>query len=431
MEVDLQDTQSKSLEKATIEALLNRLSDAADEAGELRDIEFVQSSELREAMNIVEEFLRKRKRVCYGGMAINAHLPASQRFYDLHKTLPDYDFFTPDPEADTEELGRALKAGGFDPVVTRLGMHEGTYKIFVNFNSVADLTLMPNWIFQILQKRALVSDGIYYADSDFLRMAMYLELSRPRGEVERWEKVYKRLLLLNMAKPPNMTKCYADKRNHLKRIDKDIHRFLLKYIADQELIFAGGELKRIYNTPNSAKAGFVLNSQNPVLAFAEHPEVHIPLLREVLSEVNPHSKIQVVRWHGDGDKAPEMVGLTQGGRLILVLIAELYCHGYNEVELPEGKPLRIASLDTAITLYYQLTYVRGMDGIVPSSVYCFANSLVEISRKTRDKGKPGVFPMVATSCQGHQPSKASLLKAKAERVASHKRKTRKIKKKTS
>jgi hypothetical protein len=26
---------------------------------------------------------------------------------------------------------------------------------------------------------------------------MYLELSRPRGDIERWKKVYERLMLLN------------------------------------------------------------------------------------------------------------------------------------------------------------------------------------------------------------------------------------------
>ena len=44
---------------------------------------------------------------------------------------------------------------------------------------------------------AIKKDDIYYCPPNFLRMAMYLELSRPGGNVQRWEKILKRLILLN------------------------------------------------------------------------------------------------------------------------------------------------------------------------------------------------------------------------------------------
>ena len=427
METNLLDIQSHSLEKGYIENLLQVLDEASKEASEQRDIEMVQNSDLRHILNLVEDFLRDKKRICYGGMAINAHLPSSQKFYDLRKTLPDYDFFTPTPEEDAAKLKRMIEAAGFDPVVTRLGMHEGTYKVFVNYNSVADLTFMPIWMYTLLQKRALVADGIYYADSSFLRMNMYLELSRPRGEVERWDKVYKRLLLLNMAKPPHTEKCHNDKRKRTQRMSKALHKALLQYVVAEKFTYLGADLKRVYGKPNSAKAGYMMHSQSPILAYVENPEFHLPILRQLVLETEPSSHLKVLVWRGDGDRVPEMYGLQKNGQLILVLIKEDYCHAYNEVQLPEGKMLRIASLDTAITLFYQLTYVRGMEGIVPSSVHCFADMLVDISSRTRDKGKSGAFPAFAVTCHGHQPTKASLLKAKAERVKKHK--TRKLKKK--
>ena len=36
---------------------------------------------------------------------------------------------------------------------------------------------------------------------------MYLELSRPNGDVSRWEKVMKRLTLLNKYYPMDITEC--------------------------------------------------------------------------------------------------------------------------------------------------------------------------------------------------------------------------------
>jgi hypothetical protein len=88
--------------------------------------------------------------------------------------------------------------------------------------------------------------------------------------------------------------------------------------------------------------------------------------------------------------------------------------------------MRIASLDTAITLFYTLSYVRGLEGLVPKSPHCFADALVQLSIKTRDQGMPSKFPLFPTTCHGHQPSKASLLEAKKARIESLKRKTRKV-----
>ena len=43
-------------------------------------------------------------------------------------------------------------------------------------------------------KKVLIKiNGILYATSNLLRLNVYKELSRPEGEVARWEKVFKRL----------------------------------------------------------------------------------------------------------------------------------------------------------------------------------------------------------------------------------------------
>ena len=41
----------------------------------------------------------------------------------------------------------------------------------------------------------------YYCPPDYLRMLMFLELSDPKGNTERWEKVLKRLTILNRNYP--------------------------------------------------------------------------------------------------------------------------------------------------------------------------------------------------------------------------------------
>lgn len=146
MDVDIRNIQTQELDTPPVQKLLHHLSEIVSEAAELRDIEAVRNPALRQALNIVEDFLRKSKRICYGGMAINAHLPASKKFYDFSKTLPDYDFFTPDPEGDVKRLMAIFKKEKFDSVEARIGMHKGTHKIFVNFHAVADITYIPEWL---------------------------------------------------------------------------------------------------------------------------------------------------------------------------------------------------------------------------------------------------------------------------------------------
>lgn len=84
-------------------------------------------------------------------------------------------------------------------VEVRPGVHLGTFKVFANYTGVADITQLDPEIFDKLWKDSIEKEGIHYVSPDFLRMSVYLELSRPRGDVSRWKKVYSRLLLLNKA----------------------------------------------------------------------------------------------------------------------------------------------------------------------------------------------------------------------------------------
>ena len=98
---------------------------------------------------------------------------------------------------DAKELADIYHKAGYTEVEAKAGQHYGTYKVFVNFIPVADITSIDSRLFKILLKDSVKVSGIHYSPPDFLRMLMYLELSRPDGDVSRWEKVLKRLTLLN------------------------------------------------------------------------------------------------------------------------------------------------------------------------------------------------------------------------------------------
>ena len=44
-------------------------------------------------LNVLTNFISRKKLVCYGGIAINAVLPEEDKIYSPKTDIPDYDFF--------------------------------------------------------------------------------------------------------------------------------------------------------------------------------------------------------------------------------------------------------------------------------------------------------------------------------------------------
>jgi hypothetical protein len=180
---------------------LEILREAVDVMEKRKGAQIIQDPKVKDIISTVEEFIARKKLVCYGGTAINNILPEDAQFYNKDIELPDYDFYSDNALDDAKELADIYYKAGYEDVEAKSGVHHGTYKVFVNFTGIADITQMEPALFKTISRDAIIKKGIRYAPPDFLRMAMYLELSRPDGDVSRWEKVQKRLVLLNTHYP--------------------------------------------------------------------------------------------------------------------------------------------------------------------------------------------------------------------------------------
>ena len=172
------------------------LRESIDIAEKRKGKQTVSDPDVKKIISILEDFLKKKRLVCYGGTAINNILPLEDQFYNKDIEIPDYDFYSPSALEDAKELADIYYDYGFQEVEAKAGVHHGTYKVYVNFIPVADITFLEKSLFKKVQKEAVRVYGILYCPPNFLRMNMYLELSRPAGDISRWEKVLKRLLLL-------------------------------------------------------------------------------------------------------------------------------------------------------------------------------------------------------------------------------------------
>jgi Poly(A) polymerase catalytic subunit len=197
------DNDNKSYDEKELEIL----REAVDLMEKRKGEKIIQDPKVKNIISTVEEFIARKKLVCYGGTAINNILPEDAQFYNKDIELPDYDFYSDNALDDAKELADIYYKAGYEDVEAKSGVHHGTYKVFVNFTGIADITQMDPALFKTISRDSIVKKGIRYAPPDFLRMAMYLELSRPDGDVSRWEKVQKRLTLLNTHYPLKGYQC--------------------------------------------------------------------------------------------------------------------------------------------------------------------------------------------------------------------------------
>jgi Poly(A) polymerase catalytic subunit len=409
---------SPYFDKSTFQKQLEVIKKISDIAQERIDYASAHDDHILHAIEVVENFLRKKHRLCYGGQAINAHLPAKYKFYDPEYSIPDYDFFTPTPDSDISMIINDLRKAGFVDISAREGMHEGTTKIYVEYIPVADITMIDPNLYRILSKREFRNDGISYLDVNTLRMLMYLELSRPRGEVQRWEKVFERLLLLNTFSPPK--KCKSADPLFKTGLQKDYAKFTLDYIIQQKRIFAGADLSSFYQDAvrkHKMELHWIFGTKKPILFYSSTPHEDARYLStELTHRFGPRKSLTVKSVASKGiDTPPPMEIICYGKSPLIFIIHESECHSYFDVPLDKHKNIRIASMDTLITLYFSL-------GLVKSSYFdvdameCLANHLVHISNNARKQGDHFIFPFISIDCSGHQTTLPSLIRAKVQRI---------------
>jgi hypothetical protein len=432
MESEIEQTRIDSdiFDKEKFKKQINIIKQASEVAQSKIDYASAHNDNIIRAIDVVEEFLRKKHRLCYGGQAINAHLPAKYKFYDPEFSIPDYDFFTPNHESDITSLVKDLKKAGFTEISVREGMHDGTIKIYVDYIPVADMTLIDSKLYRILSKREYKTDGISYLDANSLRMLMYLELSRPRGEVGRWPKVYERLLLFNEFVP--VKQCKVSRSTFRGGLSKEQVNYTLSFIIENKRIFAGADLLQFYNTALKNKekgTSWILSSKKPIIFFSSDVDADSKILREEFSflinknrdnnDNKTYITIKTYSSHGV-DIIPSMKVITHGKKALVFIIDQTACHSYFNVPIMDKKIMRIASIDTLITLYFGL-------GLFDSKFYdmgsieCLANNLVKINIESRKDGLDDfAFPFISIKCAGHQTSLPSLIREKVKRITQKK-----------
>lgn len=397
----------------------------------------LSSADVTRIISIVENFLVRKKLICYGGTAINNILPRHAQFYDHSVDIPDYDFYSTRPVEDAKELADTFLKAGYHEVEAKAGVHYGTYNVFVNFIKFADITFLHPQLFRNLFEESIVVARIHYASPNWLRMAMYLELCRPRGDLSRWEKVLTRITLLNKYFPlvpkGGEKKCLSRGVNFQRpmvEVAPDsqkaarVYEVVRSAFIQENVVFFGGYALQLFGTympdrqtrlikkiadfdvlsVDAERTGSIVVEQLQAAGFQDAHLLHHPPLGEII---------------------PKHVEVRVGKKDTVAFIYEPdECVNYNEVELEEKTAwmnrrsrarekvhVRIATIDTILRYYMAFMY-SGRPYFDTQRLLCASHFLFFVQQKNR-LSQQGVLRRFTMTCLGTQKTMEEIRATKA------------------
>lgn len=379
-------------------------ADFVKKAQNIVDYETAHDPTIREILRIVREFIQSRRVLCYGGTAINNLLPKDDRFYDPNYDVPDYDFYSEKPQIHALELADIFYSKGFRNIEVKPGAHLMTFKVFVDFTGVADITHLETPIFKVLWDEDLVKQGIHYVSPNFLRMSMYLEMSRPRGDVSRWEKVYKRLMLLNKHYPvgckPREERGYS--------VLSDAHRTgIEKILQTKSVVLLGIHAAELHSRSKTNVW------QIPVDILADDMSSTIDQFVTLFGDVELKERPAYA------ELLPAHVDIEdKNGNLLVRVFKTFACHSYHLLQ----SGMRVASIPTLLQFFFAFVYADAHyieGGYDQDRVICICQRLMDLAASTKRR-----FELLTPlDCLGHQETLTEMKLHKSELYANTPRKS--------
>lgn len=389
---------------------------AVDKAEEKMGKRVVNSEDIRKIIKIVEDFIQKNNLICYGGTAINNILPSDDQFYNKEAEIPDYDFFSTNSLEDAKKLADIYYENGFTDVEAKSGVHEGTYKVFVNYIPVADITNIAKPIFNAMKKDAIRVNGILYAPPNFLRMSMFLELSRPAGDISRWEKVLKRLSLLNKNHPLTSIDCNkVDYQREMENKDKEVEIYenVRNTFVNQGVVFFGGYAVSLYSQYMPKKQRIELHKIADFDVLSNDPETSAQIVQERLKDIGIKNT-KIIKRDPIGEIVPMHYEIRIGNDTIAFIYKPIACHSYNVLNV-KGQKIKIATIDTMLSFYLAFLYAdKPYYNEFLERILCISKFLFDVQQKNRLQQK-GLLRRFSITCYGHQESLEENRAHKAEK----------------
>jgi hypothetical protein len=366
---------------------------SVDSSEKMQGKQIVKTPEMKKINSILLAFIKKNKCIVYGGTAINAILPKNDQFYEYDFELPDFDFFSPDAMKIAKELADVYSRN-FTEVEARSGIHAGTFKVFVNNYSIADITYLHPELYNSIIKSAIKRNGIMYAPPNFLRQSMYFELSHPISDVSRWEKVLTRLNLLNKNYPVVSKKCEVQRHFASTKDEEKIFAIVHNCLIKNDVVFIGGYANALYST--YTKSPQIQNIPD-FDALSLNPKETISLLQHALKRGGIKSTI--IKHDAIGEITPTHYSISVGGEYVAFIYKPTQCISYNEI-IHNGHKMKIGTIDTLLSYYLAFMYAD-RPYFDENRLLCLSSILFKVQQENRLAQK-GLLKRFVLQCYGDQ-----------------------------
>jgi hypothetical protein len=247
-------------------------------------------------------------------------------------------------------------------------------------------------------------------------MAMFLELSRPAGDVSRWEKVMKRITLLNKhypLKPPKDCATVDFQRkmeSHLEDSEK-LYITVRDAFIDQGVVFFGGYATSLYSKYMHEDQQHIAKHIPDFDVLSEEPDKTATIIEELLKE--SHFKhVKTIKHDAIGEIVPEHLEIRVGDETIAFIYKPIACHSYNIIRM-DSNEVKVATIDTILSFYLAFTYIDE-PYYDKNRLLCMAKFLFEVEQKNRLQQK-GLLKRFSIECYGKQPTMEEIRAEKASK----------------
>lgn len=153
-------------------------------------------NEFNNVKSIILEFIKKEKKIIYGGFAWNyliKKINPSDAFYS-NTSFTDVEFYSNKPIDDLKKLCDILYDNDFKFIQGKNAQHADTYTIFVNFIPYCDISYMPSNLYYTVMTENI--DGFRLIHPKFIMVDLLRQFNDPLISFHRLDKNLKRGKLL-------------------------------------------------------------------------------------------------------------------------------------------------------------------------------------------------------------------------------------------
>lgn len=219
-------------------------------------------AEVSKVYRAIKDYIVRTKKIAYGGFAQNTLIMDKNKADSFYKIIDgvfynfpdvaDIEFYSPNPVKDMVELLEELHTQGFKHIDGKNGVHDGTYKIFVNFINYCDIGYIPEYIYNNLPT-ITTENNIRCVHPHFMLCDAYRIMTDPMTSYWRLEKAISRFNKLIKYYPITNEKIAS--KSLICKSDNDIMRFIRKHIVHSSKLIVVGFYAFHYYSNKVSKIG--------------------------------------------------------------------------------------------------------------------------------------------------------------------------------